>query len=595
MQFQVVVWGAAYLAFALATTLLARRDRPAGPLMLGASALAVWGTGYGVLTRAPGVSHSRVFALGSMILGTALVVLALKLAHWRWRAWAMLLVLVLVAPWAVGGRLAGATEERVERTKRLGSSHHTLLLTRYAGLLPEQPMDGGAIEPYGDGFLVLTASGEIWKLSESSNGMLLPSRLPLTAPLGRDRFLREHQGRAGDRIFRATDLAIDTLSPTRTIFVAHQHWNPEARCLTLRISVAPLVDRADEGEAAGDGNAPDATGAEWRTLYESKPCLTIRPGYDAMQTGGRLAWRSSDALLLTIGDHGYAGLAVNEPSVSQDTASHYGKTISVRLDGRHEIHSIGHRNAQGLLVASDGRIWSTEHGPQGGDELNLLHAGADYGWPRVTYGTEYGFEDWSLNPGRFDHGAFTEPVQAFVPSIAVSSLIELGGRQFPRWKGDLLLGTIARQTIFRLRVREGRVIYTEPIMLGVRIRDLAESRDGRIVIYDGASGMAVLSRAELGGGERAFATCAACHGIDGRGTDKAPSLRNIFSQPIAGSSGWNYSPALRALGGEWDEKRLDRFLADPAAYAPGTTMMFPGISDPAMRTEVIGYLQARQY
>jgi cytochrome c2 len=594
MQFQMLVWGAAYLAFALATTVLARREGGVGPFGVLLCAAVAWSGGYAVLSQAAGVSHSRVIAIGSVLLGTALGVIALRLGRWRWRAWAVPLALVVAAPLASLGGLAAGAEERVERTTRFGSSHHTLLLTRYPDLLAEQPMDGGAIEPYRDGFLVLTASGELWRLHESSTGAIASSRLPLTAPLGRERFLQDHQGREANQIFRATDLAIDTLSPTPTVYVAHQQWNPDARCLTLRVSVAPLAVRIPDAEESGVVPPVSSAGA-WRTLYESTPCLAIRTGFDPMQTGGRLAWLARDALLLTVGDHGYAGLEVEEPSVSQDSASHYGKTIIVRLDGRHELYSIGHRNPQGILVAADGRIWSTEHGPQGGDELNLIRPGANYGWPEVTYGTEYGFEDWSLNPGRFDHAAFVEPVQAFVPSIAVSSLIELGGTQFPRWQGDLLLGTIARRAIFRLRIREGRVIYTEPITLGVRVRDLAQARDGRIVIYDGSRGLAVLSRAELGGGERAFATCAGCHGIDGRGTDKGPSLRHLFSQPIASLPGWDYSPALRALGGDWSEERLDRFLQDPAAYAPGTTMAFPGLSDAAWRAEVIGYLKARQY
>src|SRR5262249_4081638 len=159
--------------------------------------------------------------------------------------------------------------------------------------------------------------------------------------------------------------------------------------------------------------------------------------------------------------------------------SAYGKVLLLDRSGRHEIFTIGHRNPQGLLVDREHRIWETEHGPQGGDEINLLEKGRNYGYPLVTYGTEYGRYFWPLAPWAHDHGEYTEPVQAFVPSIAISNLIQVDSDLFSEWKGDLLVGSLNTQSVYRVRVRGDRIIYIEQIPVGVRVRDLAEGSDGR--------------------------------------------------------------------------------------------------------------------
>ena len=180
-----------------------------------------------------------------------------------------------------------------------------------------------------------------------------------------------------------------------------------------------------------DGSAE----AAWRTLYETDSCLPIAGGINFNLSGGRMAELDDGGILLTIGDHAQN---LGAQSLPQNPHSHYGKTMLIEPEsGRAEVFTIGHRNAEGLHKTADGRIWLTEHGPTGGDELNLILRGADYGWPSVSYGDKH---DESSDPGR--HTGYKAPVFAWMPSIGVSQLISLQGDLFPTWKGDLLVASL---------------------------------------------------------------------------------------------------------------------------------------------------------
>ena len=160
--------------------------------------------------------------------------------------------------------------------------------------------------------------------------------------------------------------------------------------------------------------------------------------------------------------------------------------------------SIGHRNQQGLAIDTQGRIWSTEHGPEGGDELNLIVDGGNYGWPLASYGAEYGTDNWPFAVNAKNHGEYREPAHAFVPSIGVSQLIQITSMYLPRWTDDLLVSSLQAGRLFRVRVSGERVIYAESIDLSMRIRDLVEARDGRIVLWNDDGQMATLALAPPG-------------------------------------------------------------------------------------------------
>jgi cytochrome c2 len=358
------------------------------------------------------------------------------------------------------------------------------------------------------------------------------------------------------------------------LYVAHQTWNGTERCFTMRVSSVAL------------GADLAATGP-WETVYDTVPCLSFEPPFDDSETGGHLALAPDGDLLLTVGDHGFSGLDGSEPFAQSD--GDYGKILKIAPEGSAQaILSRGHRNAQGLTVASDGRIWSAEHGPQGGDELNLILPGKNYGWPLVTYGTNYGSTAWPLNPEGRDHGAFEEPAIAFVPSVAVCPLIEITGEEFPRWRGDLLIGALRARSLYRVRLSGDRAVYVEPIHVGEQIRDLVQTPDGKILIWTDPAGLLEVSqRADAGGAYARY--CAGCH-TPAFGPPAGPPLDGVIGRRIAGVEGFAYSAGLKAKAGNWTEDRLNAFLADPEAFAPGTRMRLPSL-DEEVRAEIVESLR----
>jgi glucose/arabinose dehydrogenase len=181
---------------------------------------------------------------------------------------------------------------------------------------------------------------------------------------------------------------------------------------------------------------------------------------------------------------------------SQDPMRVEGKVIHLNRDGtpattlpghRPGVYSLGHRNAQGATLDADGTLWLVEHGAQGGDELNRVEAGRNYGWPVISYGEDYG-------GGQIGEGAAREgmeqPLHYWVPSIAPSGMIIYQGDLFPDWKGDVFTGSLNSDFISRLDPENG---YAEERIAGPqtgRVRDIVEAADGSIwflSVYDGVA------------------------------------------------------------------------------------------------------------
>ena len=568
------VWAASFLGFAFVLTAMATRAR--GVSSLGALALgAAWALStYTFLALQTTAYFSGWVVVLSTSLGFSLGVLPYYLGRrLRFAPGVLAVSTALVA--GVSGHRMPPREHMVE-TVTYPTSLYTVSQTTFRNVVDSGPVRGGGIEAIGESFVLVTGDGRFYSLAWDSIGTnLRVHRLPLTAPLNRAAYLAYDPTPPSNRL-RVTDLVLDTSATPPKVYVAHEYWKAEERCFTIRISTAPLPEPSVQ---------PDAPPA-WRTVFETHPCL---PHFNDWETGGRLAWTESRSLLLTVGDVGLDG--VGEPlAASQDTSNSYGKILLIHPTGTSEIFSIGHRNPQGLVIATDGQIWSTEHGPQGGDEVNLIRRGGNYGWPLATYGTEYGHDYWPLAPDGRNHGEYREPMYVFATGVAPSNLIQVHQTQFPRWSGDFLVGSLGGLTLFRMRTRDTQVTLLEPIQINRRIRDLAEGKDGRIILWTGQRDVIVLARARGGEAERAVQSCRRCHGLDLNGTVAGPSLRGLFDRNIATAPGFSYSLALRRLGGRWTDKGLDSFLRDPETFAPGSSMAF-SIPDSLVRRAVIEYLK----
>ena len=213
--------------------------------------------------------------------------------------------------------------------------------------------------------------------------------------------------------------------------------------------------------------------------------------------GSRLLFAPDGTLFITTGDR-YSYL-----EQAQDPSDHLGTIVRVhddgsvpednpfvgRSDARPEIYTYGHRNVQGIaLRPGDKSIWMHEHGPRGGDEVNILKPGANYGWPTITYGIDYSgaiISDKSAAPG------MEQPVVYWDPSIAPSGMVFYDGDRFPNWRGDIFLGALAQAHLRRLELDGDRVVTQEVLLedLGERIRDVRVGPDGYLyVLTDSGDG-----------------------------------------------------------------------------------------------------------
>jgi aldose sugar dehydrogenase len=252
------------------------------------------------------------------------------------------------------------------------------------------------------------------------------------------------------------------------LFISYERYLPEPRTTALAVSAIRL-----------GGNDLRPLGP-WQDIYEGPPLAT--EWYSGIAGGGRMFVNGKD-LYLTAGDYNQDNVFMSSRLEAQDPDSDFGKILKIDLRTNAKTRlSLGHRNPQGLTMTATGTIYSTEHGPQGGDELNRIVAGGNYGWPVTTLGVHYGSYDWP-DSGVATARPFEQPVFAWVPSIGVSNLIEIANFH-PAWDGDLLVASLRARTLFRLR-RDGdrRIVYSEPIVLGQRLRDIAALPDGTLVLW----------------------------------------------------------------------------------------------------------------
>ncbi|KAI5912945.1 PQQ-dependent sugar dehydrogenase [Thauera sp. 2A1] len=213
--------------------------------------------------------------------------------------------------------------------------------------------------------------------------------------------------------------------------------------------------------------------------------------------GSRLVFGRDGTLFVTLGER------FNHRDRAQDLDSHLGKVVRINPDGSvpadnpfvgragalPEIWSYGHRNVQGAaLHPQTGALWAHEHGPQGGDELNILLAGRNYGWPQITFGREY-VTGFRIGEGT-ERADVQPPLKQWTPSIAPSGMAFYTADVFPRWKGNLFIGALKYRMLVRLVLDGDNVTHEERLLAdqGMRIRDVRQGPDGRLWLLDDSNG-----------------------------------------------------------------------------------------------------------
>lgn len=243
--------------------------------------------------------------------------------------------------------------------------------------------------------------------------------------------------------------------------------------------------------AGGWGTALARGKLRGHQMTEVQVLFTMEPKTRSGQHfGGRIVFDQSGMLYLTLGDRG-------DKDRAQDLNDHAGSVIRLHDDGRVPVDNpfalknnakpekwtLGNRNIQGAAIhPQTGALWTHEHGPQGGDEINVMRAGRNYGWPVITHGVNYGSGS-KIGEGQAKAG-MEQPLYVWVPSIAPSGLAFVNSDKFPHWKGNLLIGALRDQSLVRLELDGEKVLREERMLKGQlgRIRDVRMGPDGLVYL-----------------------------------------------------------------------------------------------------------------
>jgi glucose/arabinose dehydrogenase len=253
---------------------------------------------------------------------------------------------------------------------------------------------------------------------------------------------------------------------------------------TIYLSYAEPAADGTNGTAVARARLDGQQLDDVKVIFRQQPKFPGRHHY-----GSRLVFARDGTLFVTLGERN------SERDLAQDLGTHIGKIVRITTDGEApadnpfigregalpEIWTYGHRNLQGATLHPEtGRLWTHEHGPRGGDEINLPEPGRNYGWPIITYGREY--HGPAIGEGTRKAG-MEDPLHFWVPSIGPSGMAFHSGRGHPAWKGQLFVGALPAKQLVRLEIGDdGRVKREERIAIGSRVRDVREGPDGALYL-----------------------------------------------------------------------------------------------------------------
>jgi len=526
----------------------------------------------------------------------------------------------------LGNSVADGWEELFIINERADLNISSIFTSLYGSVVyipkPDRKGSGGAVTSWGQYIVVMTHEGKIYFVDQNLNHALSNIAAPFN---GYEDYVEAATKPPFDeadyafRRFRYNDIAQFVSHGRRGFLVSYTKYHKEKHCYTNTISRL-YIGTSDEEIVS----TPIVSNL-WTDIYETNPCLPLKRQLNAIEghmAGGRMVFDGDRTVYLASGDYHWDGLAgprtapgtnpETAPAVAQDPATDYGKVLAIDVEtGKARQVSRGHRNMQGIALDRAGRVWVVEHGVRGGDELNLVIEGENYGWPLESYGTKYSGKPLRgvVSFGRKEQ--FRRPKVAWLPSIAVSGLMRIEG--FHRaWDGDLLAATLKGKMLVRIHIADGQVIYSEYIDVGNAIRHVHQHSDGRIVLWMSDKRLIVLSpalgnlgweyvRARLSTMEadedvvrrvrKTIHACMECHSLDPAENTYAPSLANIFGAPIGSTKYRGYSEALLSDRRIWTREILAEYLSDPQSAIPGTTMAEPGISEKIVLEKTIDILE----
>ncbi len=258
----------------------------------------------------------------------------------------------------------------------------------------------------------------------------------------------------------------------------------------LFFSFSEPVGIADSTIAVARARLEGHSLTDLRVIFRARPALSAWS--HSSNSGGRIAIGPDGSLFITIGDR-----SRSPPwDMAQKLDTDLGKIIHITPDGAPapgnpfigrpgalpEIYSYGHRSEEGLAFDGQGRLWENEHGPRGGDELNLIEPGKNYGWPLVTHGIDYPGDP--IGEGKTALPGTVQPRYYWDPVIAPSGLAFYTGNLFPQWKNSVFVGALRGMLLDRLTLAGDKVVSEEPLLLGqhARIRDVRMGPDGALYV-----------------------------------------------------------------------------------------------------------------
>jgi len=497
-------------------------------------------------------------------------------------------------------------ENQLQSTETINTFFRRLLVKKV--FIDEDLFRGGGIATIDPYIFIITSKGKVLAYNQDTY-----SKVALAVenvPMNYDQLLNSDYPQKDDfkiAFFRVSGIHAEKNGEGNIdLFVSNHFYDQQNDCIQHRITKIELSPK---------GNSLQSE-QSWNTIFTAKPCIELNPEHYVTvepfvghEGGGKIIEYNDSTLMVSVGEYGRNGLNKTE-SFSQDPNVPYGKIILVnKTSGKWSVFTEGMRNPLGLYKDQNGNIWETENGPRGGDELNIIQKGANYGWPDVSYGVWYddSFE-FNDNKPRGVHSGYIEPVYAWLNAVAPSNLTRIEGKKFDTWKGDLIIGTMKDKSLQRVRLSvDNRAVYLERIPLGHRVRDLLTLSDDTIALVtddgflifidDGGSSLKTMSSnakermskmnlfdgfAEERSGPQNHQTiktakdifvrnCANCHTLNQKNSI-GPNLVNLFQRKVGDLNDFNYSSVLLNDDRKWSPPLLRTFLLEPESEFPNNQM-----------------------